>query len=75
MTSPTLQTLLLTNLYPVHRLDQASTSPQLAQAQFDDFFKEVFEEFEDCYGPVEELNVCDNIGEHMIGNVYVKVSR
>uniref|UniRef100_A0A183CMW7 C3H1-type domain-containing protein n=1 Tax=Globodera pallida TaxID=36090 RepID=A0A183CMW7_GLOPA len=22
--------------------------------------------------PVEELNVCENIGEHMIGNVYVK---
>jgi splicing factor U2AF subunit len=24
------------------------------------------------FGELEELNVCDNIGEHLIGNVYVK---
>ena len=24
------------------------------------------------YGEVEELHVCDNIGEHLLGNVYVK---
>ena len=24
------------------------------------------------YGELEEVNVCDNIGEHLIGNVYVK---
>ena len=24
------------------------------------------------YGEVEEINVCENIGEHMVGNVYVK---
>ncbi len=29
---------------------------------------------EDKYGEVEEMNVCDNIGEHMIGNVYIKVN-
>lgn len=26
------------------------------------------------YGEIEEMNVCDNAGEHMLGNVYVKVS-
>ena len=24
------------------------------------------------YGKVEEMHVCDNIGDHLIGNVYVK---
>lgn len=24
------------------------------------------------YGPIEELHVCDNINEHMLGNVYCK---
>lgn len=27
------------------------------------------------YGEVEEINVCENIGEHMVGNVYVKFVR
>uniref|UniRef100_A0A1I7X7U8 RRM domain-containing protein n=1 Tax=Heterorhabditis bacteriophora TaxID=37862 RepID=A0A1I7X7U8_HETBA len=27
------------------------------------------------YGEVEEINVCENIGEHMVGNVYVKFMR
>uniref|UniRef100_A0A183EY48 RRM domain-containing protein n=1 Tax=Gongylonema pulchrum TaxID=637853 RepID=A0A183EY48_9BILA len=27
---------------------------------------------EEKFGPIDEMNVCDNIGEHMIGNVYVK---
>ena len=43
------------------------------QSHFDDFFEEIFVEVEDAYGEVEEMNVCDNIGEHMIGNVYIKV--
>ena len=38
---------------------------------FEDFYEEVFIELVK-YGEVEELNVCDNIGEHIVGNVYVK---
>lgn len=45
------------------------------QKYFDDFYEEVFVELERKYGPVEELNVCENIGEHMVGNVYVKFLR
>lgn len=26
------------------------------------------------YGEIEEMNVCDNLGDHLVGNVYVKVS-
>ena len=31
-------------------------------------------EAEDKYGEVEEMNVCDNLGDHLVGNVYIKVS-
>lgn len=26
------------------------------------------------YGEIEEMNVCDNLGDHLVGNIYVKVS-
>ncbi|MEQ2279625.1 Splicing factor U2AF 26 kDa subunit [Ameca splendens] len=35
-------------------------------------FQEVFTEMEEKYGEVEEMNVCDNLGDHLVGNVYVK---
>lgn len=45
------------------------------QKFFDDFFEEIFAEIDEKYGRIEEMNVCDNIGEHMIGNVYIKFYR
>lgn len=42
------------------------------QEHYDDFFEEVFVECEDGYGEIEELNVCDNLGDHLVGNVYIK---
>ena len=26
------------------------------------------------YGAIEEMNVCDNLGDHLVGNVYIKVN-
>ncbi|KAL3317687.1 Splicing factor U2AF 26 kDa subunit [Cichlidogyrus casuarinus] len=43
-----------------------------AQQIFDDFFEEVFAECEEKYGEIEEMNVCDNLGDHLVGNVYIK---
>lgn len=44
-----------------------------AADHFEEFFEEVFLEL--CkYGEVEDMIVCDNIGDHIIGNVYVKYS-
>jgi splicing factor U2AF subunit len=40
---------------------------------FEDFYEEVFLELTK-FGEVKELNVCDNLGDHLIGNVYVKFS-
>jgi hypothetical protein len=36
-----------------------------------DFYEDIFEEMAK-YGEIENLNVCDNTSDHMVGNVYVK---
>ncbi len=36
------------------------------QEEFDTFYEEIFEELSQ-YGEVEELHVCENLGDHMIG--------
>ncbi|KAL7053960.1 hypothetical protein AAHC03_026667 [Spirometra sp. Aus1] len=46
-----------------------------AQQLFDEFFEEVFVECEEKYGEIEEMNVCDNLGDHLVGNVYIKFRR
>lgn len=38
---------------------------------FEDFYEEVFLELVK-YGEIKDLIVCDNLGDHLIGNVYVK---
>lgn len=38
---------------------------------FEEFYEEVFMELAK-FGEIEEMVVADNIGDHMIGNVYVK---
>ena len=42
-------------------------SDEEMQEHYDDFFEEVFVECEDEYGEIEELNVCDNLGDHLVG--------
>jgi splicing factor U2AF subunit len=37
----------------------------------DDFYEEIFEEFRN-YGKLEDIQVCENLGDHMVGNVYMK---
>uniref|UniRef100_H2NYH9 U2 small nuclear RNA auxiliary factor 1 like 4 n=1 Tax=Pongo abelii TaxID=9601 RepID=H2NYH9_PONAB len=39
------------------------------------FSQEVFTELQEKYGEIEEMNVCDNLGDHLVGNVYVKFRR
>jgi len=41
---------------------------------FEDFYEDVWLEFSKC-GKLSELNVCDNIAEHLVGNVYAKFFR
>jgi splicing factor U2AF subunit len=41
------------------------------QEDFDEFYDEIFLEFQN-FGKIEDVQVCENLGEHMVGNVYVK---
>ena len=36
-----------------------------------DFYEDIFEELAK-YGEVENLNICDNLADHMVGSVYAK---
>lgn len=45
--------------------------PSKVQDFFEDFYEDIFLEL-DKFGEVEHLCVCDNLADHMVGNVYVK---
>lgn len=67
------QTVLIANMYqnPTHITGNTLTPEQL-QLHFEQFYDDVFTELAVNYGEVEEMYVCDNIGDHLIGNVYVR---
>lgn len=44
--------------------------PRKVQEHFEDFYEDLFEELSK-HGEIESLNVCDNVADHMVGNVYV----
>ncbi|XP_057301225.1 splicing factor U2AF 26 kDa subunit-like [Hydractinia symbiolongicarpus] len=75
------QTILLQNMYqnPQNQatVQDGTTAANImsdveAQEHYDTFFEDVFLELEEKYGEIEEMNVCDNLGDHLVGNVYVK---
>lgn len=53
----------------------ANVTDEEMQEHFDNFFEDVFVESENKYGLIEEMNVCDNLGDHLVGNVYIKFQR
>merc|ERR1711953_1510431 len=75
------QTILCTNLYINPALqslnsesgEQVYMSEVEMQQHYDDFFNEIYSEIEEKYGEIEEMNVCDNLGDHLVGNVYIKM--
>ncbi|XP_055372960.1 splicing factor U2af 38 kDa subunit-like [Condylostylus longicornis] len=42
------------------------------QNKFEEFYEDIFVECEEKYGEIEIINVCDNLGDHLVGNVYIK---
>ncbi|CAF1427652.1 unnamed protein product [Rotaria socialis] len=79
------QTILLKNLYlnpnnnsvpkPEGGFEQFSGNTytdEEIQQHFDEFYEEVYTEVEDKYGEIEAMTVCDNLGEHLVGNIYIK---
>eukprot|EP00123_Amoebidium_parasiticum_P014071 comp22310_c0_seq1/m.33134 comp22310_c0_seq1/g.33134 ORF comp22310_c0_seq1/g.33134 comp22310_c0_seq1/m.33134 type:complete len:218 (-) comp22310_c0_seq1:244-897(-) len=74
------QTILLQNFYqnpnnvpkrPDGRPGVDMTEDDI-QKYFEEVYEDVFVELTSKYGEVEEMNFCDNLGDHLIGNVYVK---
>ena len=51
--------------------DPSQLDPKKVQEEFDEFYEEVYDELAG-YGEIEELNVCENLGDHMVGNVRCK---
>ena len=76
---PVSQTMVLPHLYDnppaavafADGLDVPQENLVEAVNHFEDFYEEVFMELAK-FGELDEIVVADNIGEHMIGNVYVK---
>jgi splicing factor U2AF subunit len=75
---PTISpTLLLSNMYqrpdiitPGVDPNGQPIDPRQIQQHFEDFYEDIFLELSK-FGYIETLNVCDNLADHMIGNVYV----
>jgi len=66
--------VLLPNMYHNPSHDPTCTfNPAQLQQHFDLFYEDVFVELVK-YGGIEEMNVCDNVGDHLVGNVYVRYS-
>ena len=76
---PVSQTMVLPHLYDnppaavafADGLNVPQENLVEAVNHFEDFYEEVFGELAK-FGELDEVVVADNIGEHMIGNVYVK---
>eukprot|EP00735_Rhodelphis_limneticus_P012714 TRINITY_DN6048_c0_g1::TRINITY_DN6048_c0_g1_i1::g.25630::m.25630 TRINITY_DN6048_c0_g1::TRINITY_DN6048_c0_g1_i1::g.25630 ORF type:complete len:419 (+),score=6.79,sp/Q6AUG0/U2AFB_ORYSJ/64.13/1e-83,zf-CCHC/PF00098.18/2.7e-08,zf-CCHC/PF00098.18/3.3e-07,zf-CCCH/PF00642.19/2.4e-06,zf-CCCH/PF00642.19/7.2e-05,RRM_5/PF13893.1/1e-10,RRM_1/PF00076.17/2.6e+03,RRM_1/PF00076.17/1.2e-08,RRM_6/PF14259.1/0.00018,RRM_6/PF14259.1/8.9e+03,DUF1777/PF08648.7/0.00049,Nup35_RRM_2/PF14605.1/0.0017,zf-CCHC_3/PF13917.1/4. len=72
------QSLLFYNMYQnpiqIQMLKTGNAQPiteEEMQKHFDDFYEDVWEELRK-FGRIEEMHVCDNISDHLVGNVYVK---
>ncbi|KAL2347899.1 hypothetical protein Fmac_001899 [Flemingia macrophylla] len=69
-------TLLLSNMYQRPDMITPGVDPQgqpldprKIQQHFEDFYEDIFTELAK-FGQIETLNICDNLADHMIGNVY-----
>ncbi|KAJ2475840.1 hypothetical protein IWW56_005228 [Coemansia sp. RSA 2131] len=66
------QTILVSNMYKNPLLQPGCTLSEVqVQQDFEDFYEDMFLELAK-YGEIEELKICDNVGDHLLGNVYVK---
>ncbi|KAF9171537.1 hypothetical protein BGX21_007821 [Mortierella sp. AD011] len=66
------QTILIPNVYhnPSHDAN-CTMSKQEIQEDFDNIYEDFFVELAK-YGEIEEMHVCDNIGDHLVGNIYAR---
>ncbi|KAI3900181.1 hypothetical protein MKX01_021099, partial [Papaver californicum] len=62
-------TILLFNMY--QRPDMITQDPRHIQQHFDDYCEDIFKKLSK-HGEIESINICDNLADHMVGNVYVQ---
>jgi len=70
------QTILIMNMYQTPFNQYGPNSEPLfnikdSQRHFDGFCEDIFTEMSK-YGEIEEIYVCRNLGDHLVGNVYLK---
>lgn len=73
------QTILIHNMYlnPVLNAPMGpdglpqQVPPEEVQEHYEDFYEDIYLELAQ-FGEIENLNVCDNLADHLVGNVYVK---
>ena len=44
----------------------------MLQDHFEEFYEDIFEELTNIGGELEQLRVCENLSDHLTGNVYAK---
>uniref|UniRef100_A0A6V2T796 C3H1-type domain-containing protein n=1 Tax=Emiliania huxleyi TaxID=2903 RepID=A0A6V2T796_EMIHU len=72
------QTVLLQNMYlpPPQQYDPMGNplpqSEEELQDHFEEFYEDIFEELITVGGELEQLRVCENLSDHLAGNVYAK---
>jgi splicing factor U2AF subunit len=45
---------------------------EVLQVHFEEFYEDIFEELTNIGGELEQLRVCENLSDHLTGNVYAK---
>ena len=69
------QTVLIPHMYSnpkaTAQLQCKPVDESKMMKEFEEFYEEIFDKFAE-FGYVEDVHVCENLGEHMVGNVYVK---
>ncbi|CAA0830396.1 Splicing factor U2af small subunit B [Striga hermonthica] len=78
-TKPSISpTLLLSNMYQRPDMVTPGVDPQgqpldpkKTQSHFEFFYEDLFRELSK-YGDIQSLNICDNLADHMVGNVYIQ---
>ena len=69
------QTVLIPHMYSnpkaTAQIQCVPVDESKMKKEFEEFYEEIFDKFAE-FGYVEDVHVCENLGEHMVGNVYVK---
>jgi len=75
------ETLIIPNMYQnlaqQYIMQGKALPPQITeleeemQRHFDEFYEDVYTELS-AFGEIDELHVCNNLGDHLVGNVYAK---